>query len=68
MSFFYSDDPAADAERHYAEQDRQLDRFPKCTHCGYPIQSEKLYDLDGELYHLSCFAEQYQKDTEDYME
>jgi len=67
MGFFYTDDPVADAESHLAEQDRQLERYPRCEYCGHEIQDEKLFDFDGDLYHRSCVVEQWQKDTEDYM-
>jgi hypothetical protein len=37
---FYSDDPAADAERYMAYQDMKLARRPKCDCCGNHIQEE----------------------------
>lgn len=68
MSFFYSGDPVRDAERYLAAQDEEAEKYPVCAHCDEPITDEKLFDLDGELYHISCFVSQFQKDTEDYME
>lgn len=64
----FTDDPVRDAERHYAEQDRRLNAFPKCVHCGYEIQDERLFDINGELYHPSCAEEEFKKWTEDYLE
>jgi hypothetical protein len=68
MSFYYSDNPVADAERYLAQQDREAEKFPVCAYCDEPITDEKLFDLDGELYHISCFVSEYQKNTEDYIE
>lgn len=65
---FYSDDPVRDAERHIAQQDEKLSHYPKCSHCGYEIQDEKLFDLDGELYHIKCAKDEFVKHTEDYIE
>ena len=61
----YTDDPVRDAERHAEEQDRQLDRYPKCAHCGEPIQDERLFDINGELYHVECAEDEFKKWTED---
>ena len=41
-------------EAHQAEIDRHLAKLPLCAECGEPIQSEWLYDLDGELVCESC--------------
>jgi hypothetical protein len=68
MSFFYSDDPARDAERYAAEQDKQIEILPKCAHCGHEIQDERLFDFNGELYHIECAKEEFLKWTEDYIE
>lgn len=66
--FYYSDDPVRDAERHMAEQDRQRERYPKCSHCGEEIQDDELFDIHGEVYHLSCAEKEFVKWTEDYIE
>lgn len=63
----FTDDPVRDAERHAAGQDEELAHCPKCARCGYEIQDEKLFDIDGDLYHISCAEEEFEKYTEEYM-
>ena len=55
-------------EAHEREQQRQLERLPVCVHCGREIQDEKLFDFNGDIYHVSCAEEEFKKDTEDYIE
>ena len=55
-------------EAHEMEQDEWLRRCPICTFCEQPIQDEKLFDINGELYHISCAEEEFMKRTEDYIE
>ena len=50
------------------QQEAWLARQPKCAHCGHPIQEERVYDVEGELYHVGCFNESHLKWTEDYIE
>lgn len=35
MSFFYSDNPVLDAERHHAAQDIKLAQLPVCADCDH---------------------------------
>lgn len=51
---------------HEARQTAWLQRRPVCSHCGKPIQDERLFDIDGELYHPDCAEDQFLKYTEDY--
>ena len=62
----YTDDPVADFERYDAQRQRELDKLPKCEHCGEPIQDETLVDFDGTLYHCDCFSDNFVKYTDDY--
>ena len=39
---------------------------PICSHCGNPIQDERLFDINGILYHVECAEEEFLKWTEDY--
>lgn len=64
----WTDDPLLDFARYDAEQNRRLERFPVCAHCGDPIQDERLFDVDGELYHAACADKEFRKWTEDYIE
>ena len=65
---FYSDDPVMDFQRYDAEQAERLEQYPKCAHCGHEITDERLFNINGELYHIGCAEEEFQKWTEDYME
>ncbi len=53
----WTDDPVRDAERYFAEKDAELEKLPKCSECGEPIQSDYYWEFDGELYCESCLRE-----------
>ena len=53
---------------HEARQTRQLERLPVCAICDEPIQTRKLYLINDETICPSCMKEEYEKDTEDYIE
>ena len=65
---FYSDDPTADFSRKDAVEQKWMDDRPICAYCGHPIQDERLWDIDGELYHDECAKSEFMKWTEDYIE
>lgn len=54
MSWGWTDDPVADAERYAADKDEELEKLPKCIECGEPIQTEYYFEIDGELYCEEC--------------
>ena len=54
-------------ERHEAEQQRQLEKYPICDYCGEEILDDNLFDIDGNLYHEHCMEEQFRKPVENYM-
>lgn len=62
---YYTDDPVADYERYSADQERELDRLPKCSECGEAIQDEYCYLINDEAICESCMNEHYQVRTED---
>lgn len=64
----WTDDAAADFERHDAEQERKLAKLPICSECGEHIQDDFLYDINGELICPQCLNDNYRKMTDDYME
>ena len=64
----WTDDPIRDAERHEAEQERQLQKLPICCECGEPIQTDECYEFDGELLCPDCLMGNHRNWTEDYME
>lgn len=51
---------------HEAMQTAWLQRQPVCSHCGRHIQDERLFDINGELYHTDCAEKVFCKWTEDY--
>ena len=63
MSWFYSDDPARDAERHSAEQDRQVELLPICCNCGEYIRDERYYNVTGDIYCSTCLDETFGRYT-----
>lgn len=64
----YTDNPIFDHALYEAQRERMIDKFPKCAHCGEPITDDHLFDIDGELYHLSCAEREFQKFTDDYID
>lgn len=64
----WTDDPVADFERHERKQNRRLERLPVCAYCGEPIQDERLFDVDDELYHVACAEKEFKNWTVDYIE
>lgn len=67
MGFFYTDDPVADAERHAAEQDRQLERLPVCDYCGEPIMDEYFFLISDEPICKGCLIENFRVHTRDHV-
>ena len=54
---YYTDDPAADAERYMADLDKLLERRPVCDCCGEHIQDEKALHYDGIWLCDSCVSD-----------
>ena len=54
-------------ERHEAEQEALLEKFPVCEICGEPIQDEHLYLINDEFVCQECLEREFQKQTEDYI-
>ena len=67
LVFYRTDDPVKDAERYDAEQEAELDKMPKCSHCKEPIQDGYLFDIEDTLYCKECAYELFRKDTADYI-
>jgi formylmethanofuran dehydrogenase subunit E len=64
----WSGDPIRDFERRDREQQRWLNRRPRCSCCGHHIQDENCYLINDEFVCPECLKEQFEKQTEDYME
>lgn len=65
---FYTDDPQADFSRHDAEQQRQIERLPRCDQCNEPIQDDYFYDINGEYICSRCMKDSFRKEVSDYVE
>ena len=61
---FYTDDPIADFLRHDREQERKLNRLPKCDICGEPIVGEHYYLIHKDRVCQECLDENYRMDTD----
>ena len=54
-------------ERHEAEREALLEKFPVCEICDEPIQDEHLYLINDEFVCQECLEREFQKQTEDYI-
>ena len=66
--FYRTGDPLADFDRWDAEQQAALNKLPKCTECGEPIQSEELFEFDGKLICPEYLDGNHKHWVEDYIE
>lgn len=64
---YRTDDPNADFNRWDNDQQKQLDRLPKCAECGEPIQEEECYEIEGEIICPQCLKDNHRKWTSDYI-
>jgi formylmethanofuran dehydrogenase subunit E len=55
-------------KRHEAKRQAELDKLPKCSECGEPIQSETCYEIDGGLVCEDCLENNHKKFVEDLIE
>lgn len=55
-------------DQHEREQENELEKYPKCDHCGERITDDYFYNIDGTYFHEECLKEEYRKSTSDYME
>lgn len=65
---FYTDDPVKDHDRYQDEQDKQLQKLPKCSMCCEHIQDDYLYEINDELICEECLNDNFRKNVEDYIE
>ena len=59
----FTDDPITDYDRYCNEQQKELDSLPRCKECKKPIQTEWLYEFDGEYICEDCMDE-HKKSTD----
>ena len=50
-------DPIKDFEKHDAEQQERLKKFPVCKLCDHPIQQEDAVCFNGRWYCDECLSE-----------
>lgn len=50
------------------QQERLLDKYPKCDNCEEPITDEHFYNIDGTFICEECMRNMYRVDTDDYIE
>lgn len=62
---FYTDDPVADYERYSTYQEKELEKLPKCSECGEPIQSEEYFEFDDEIICPDCLTYNHRKWVDD---
>ena len=65
---YRTDDPHADFDRWEADQQRELDKLPKCEYCGKPITDDHLFNINGDILCESCLNKNFKKPVEDYMD
>lgn len=65
---FRTDDPIADAYQHDWEEQRWLEKLPKCVYCDEPIQDDIYFEINGEPVCEECLNEHHRKAVEDYVE
>lgn len=64
---FFTDDPVADAARYAAEQEKELDKLPRCDYCDEPIQDDFYFSINGEVICEFCLDRFFRKDVSDYV-
>lgn len=64
----WTDDPIADFNYHERQQQAALDRLPRCSECGQPIQSDYFYEFENENICEECLKYNHRKNVEDFIE
>ena len=67
LVFYRTDDPAADFDRYDLEQQKELEKCPKCSECFEYIQDEHYYEINDEVLCKECLDSNYRKSVEDYV-
>jgi soluble lytic murein transglycosylase-like protein len=62
-----ADDPDIDFLRHDAEQQKELEKCPKCSMCDEYIQDDFLYEINDEVICEECLNDNFRKSVEDYV-
>lgn len=51
---FITNDPVEDAENYFWEQNEWLSKRPVCDVCGYEVQEDHYYDINGRIFCSHC--------------
>lgn len=54
-------------QAHQRQQERLLDKLPKCDYCKKTIQDEDLYEIGCLIVCPDCLDKHYKRKTEDFM-
>ena len=54
-------------EAREAKREAWLLSRPVCQFCKHPIQEDRLFDIDGDLYHTECAETLFRRSTEGYV-
>lgn len=55
-------------EQHERKQQAELDRLPRCSECGEPIQDDECFTWGNETICLQCLKDNHTKKVEDLIE
>ena len=55
----WTDDPVRDWDRHCEEQERELQRYPKCCKCGERLTEDYIYCIEDEYYCDRCLNKHF---------
>ena len=61
----YTDNPLADFATHDFEQQKELEKLPRCSHCDEPITDEFCYMVNDEPVCESCMNRHYRVSVDD---
>lgn len=60
---YYTNDPVADYERYSADQEKELEKLPRCSECDERIQDEFAYYINGEWICKNCMDSNYKREV-----
>jgi formylmethanofuran dehydrogenase subunit E len=60
----YTNDPIADFNSWDREQQKQLEKLPRCADCDRPIQDDYCYLINDEPICQNCLDAGYRKDID----
>lgn len=61
----YTDDPAADYNAYCADQERRMQKLPRCIMCDERITDDRCWDFGDGAVCDDCAEQHYRKDVDD---